>query len=144
MAGSSAWIESLSRWPKLKANKMPSVDFCTERTAWGVGLVAISFTLFMLGLRFSSETKSPATFSEAGLKKTGLNYFRSLCSPAGHTRAALGLLIMDAVTKRCGAMSTAAGHAVKAPAFFSITRLHINMVCGTLHRNKDMSNGGNV
>src|SRR5262245_34626187 len=79
MAGSSAWRESLSRWQKLKANKMPSVEFCTERTARGIGVVSVSFTAFMVGV--SRETKSPATFSGAGLKKTGFKLF-SFALPA--------------------------------------------------------------
>src|SRR5215471_11862907 len=68
-------MASLSRWQKLKANKMLSAEFCTERTAWGAGVGSVSFTLFMIGFRFSRETKNPATFSGAGLKKTGFKLF---------------------------------------------------------------------
>src|SRR5215471_9075567 len=75
-------MASLSRWQKLKANKMLSAEFCTERTAWGAGVGSVSFTLFMIGFRFSRETKNPATFSGAGLKKTGFKLF-SFALPAG-------------------------------------------------------------
>lgn len=51
---------------------------------------------------------------------------------------------MNADTKRCGRTATAAERVVKARAFFSITRLHINISRGTLHPNKDMSNDTKV
>src|SRR6185369_12183707 len=78
MAGSSAWRESLSRWQKLKANKMPSVEFCAGRT-WSAGAASVSLTVFMMGSR---ENKKPCYLFGSRAEENRVKLF-SFALPVG-------------------------------------------------------------
>jgi hypothetical protein len=85
----------------------------------------------MVGVSVSRETKNPATFSGAGLNKTGFKLF-SFALPSSRPYPG-GVKVFN---NECGYEAirwngNPGGTLCKAPAFFSTTRLDINIARGT-------------
>jgi hypothetical protein len=137
-------MESLSKWQKLKANKMPRVGFRTEWTELSARAASVFAAVFMIKVLVSRETKNPATFSGAGLKKTGFRLF-SFALPASRPYQG-GVHVLN---NKCGyegmrKNGNRGGTVAKSAGCFQRHSVAHQHGARNLPRNKDMSNGGNA
>jgi len=137
-------MESLSKWQKLKANKMTRLGFRTKWTELGARAASVFAAVFMIKVLVSRETKNPATFSGTGLKKTGFRLF-SFALPA--SRPYQG--VVQVLNKKCGyegmqKNGNRGGTVVKSAGCFQRHSVAHQHGARNLLRNKDMSNGGNA
>ncbi|HZR21063.1 MAG TPA: hypothetical protein VFE51_27515 [Verrucomicrobiae bacterium] len=137
-------MESLSRWQKLKANKMPSLGFRTKRTESGASAVSVSLTAFMIEVSVSRETKNPAPFSGAGRKKTGFKLFSfalPACRPYRGGVQELNNKCGYGGIRKNGSRGGAGGETAGIFLHHLVAHRHS---AWNVHPNNDMSNGGNV
>src|SRR5690242_17089258 len=137
-------MESLSRWQKLKANKMPSVEVRAERTAQGAGMVSACFKLFMIGLQVFQGNKKPCYLFGSRAEENRYKLF-SFAPLVG--RPCQG--VAQGLNSKCGYEATRnnGNHGGADGETDGIFQHHL-VACQhggrNVHSNDGMSNGGNV